>query len=70
MPRRRRGKRHHHGGDVCGIVVVGLRDFSVIFLLWESYGAGVFHSRSNPNRGIPVNICLQFCMVTKIDHFI
>jgi hypothetical protein len=63
MPRRRRGKRHHHGGDVCGIVVVG-------FLLWESYGAGVFHSRSNPNRGIPVNICLQFCMVTKIDHFI
>ena len=42
MPRRRRGKRHHHGGDVCGIVVVGLKDFSVLFLPQESYGAGVF----------------------------
>jgi hypothetical protein len=42
--------RHHHGGDVCGIVVVvvGLKGFSV------PYGAGVFHSHPNPNRGIPV----------------
>ena len=29
MPHHRRGKRHqHHGGDVCGIVVVGLKDYS------------------------------------------
>jgi hypothetical protein len=33
MPRRKRGKRHHHDGDVCGIVVVGSKDFSVLFLL-------------------------------------
>jgi len=24
LPRRRRGKRHHHGGDVCGLVVLGV----------------------------------------------
>jgi hypothetical protein len=24
IPRRRRGKRHHHGGDVCGLVVLGV----------------------------------------------
>ena len=23
IPRRRRGKRHHHCGDVCGLVVLG-----------------------------------------------
>ena len=28
---------------------------SVLFLSQESYGAGVFHSRPNPYRGIPVN---------------
>jgi hypothetical protein len=35
MPRSRGGKRHHHGhgGDVFGIVVVGSKDFSVLFLL-------------------------------------
>ncbi len=24
IPRRRRGKRYHHGGDVCGLVVLGV----------------------------------------------
>ena len=24
LPCRRRGKRHHHGGDVCGLVVLGV----------------------------------------------
>ncbi len=24
IPHRRRGKRHHHGGDVCGLVVLGV----------------------------------------------
>jgi len=24
IPRRRRGKRHHYGGDVCGLVVLGV----------------------------------------------
>ena len=43
MPHHRRGKRHqHHGGDVCGIVVVGLKGFFVLVLLWESCGAFFF----------------------------
>jgi hypothetical protein len=33
IPRRRKGKRLHHGGDVCGIVVLGLIVLSVLFLL-------------------------------------
>jgi len=33
IPRRRRGKRHHHGGDVCGLVVFGLTVLFVLFLL-------------------------------------
>ncbi len=33
IPRHRRGKRHHHGGDVCGIVVLGSMVLSVVFLL-------------------------------------
>ena len=24
LPRRRRGKQHHHGDDVCGLVVLGV----------------------------------------------
>ena len=28
-----RGKWHHHGGDVCGIDVVGLKSFFILFLL-------------------------------------
>ena len=24
LPRRMRGKRHHHGGDICGLVVLGV----------------------------------------------
>jgi hypothetical protein len=24
LPRRRRSKRYHHGGDVCGLVVLGV----------------------------------------------
>ena len=43
-----------HCGDVCGIVVVGLKGFSILFLPSESYRAGVFRSRPNPNKGIPV----------------
>jgi hypothetical protein len=27
IPRRWRGKRHHHGGDVCGLVVLGVKFF-------------------------------------------
>jgi hypothetical protein len=38
IPHRRRGKRHHHGDDVCGLVVIGSTKLSVLFLLYESYG--------------------------------
>jgi hypothetical protein len=27
IPRRRRGKRNHHGGDVCGLVVLEVKFF-------------------------------------------
>ena len=42
IPCRRRGKRHHHGGDVCGIVVVlGLKGFSILFFCrnptWQDF---------------------------------
>ena len=33
IPRSRRGKRHPHGGDVCGLVVFGSTVLSVLFLL-------------------------------------
>jgi len=33
IPRRRRGNRNHHGGDVCGIAVLGLKVLSVLFLV-------------------------------------
>ena len=49
-----RDKQHHHGGDVCGIVVFGSTVLSLLFLLYESYGAAVVCSRPNPNRGNPV----------------
>lgn len=39
--RRRRGKQLHQGGDDCGIVVLGSTVLSVLFLSWESHGAGV-----------------------------
>ena len=48
MPHRRRGERLHHGGDVCGIVVLGSMVLSVLFLLEESHVVGVFCSRRNP----------------------
>ena len=38
----RRGKQLHHGGDICGIVVLGSTVLSVLFLSWESHGVGVF----------------------------
>jgi hypothetical protein len=42
IPRRRRGKQRHHGGDVCGLVVLGSMVLSVLFLPYKSYGARVF----------------------------
>jgi hypothetical protein len=51
IPLRRRGKRHHHGGDVRGLVVFWSTVLSVLFLPQESYGAGVFCPRPNPYRG-------------------
>jgi hypothetical protein len=33
IPHCRRGKWHHHGGDVCGLVVFGLTVLSILFLL-------------------------------------
>ena len=30
IPCHRRGKRHHHGGDVCGLVVFGSTLLSVL----------------------------------------
>jgi hypothetical protein len=33
IPRRRRSKRLHHGGDVWGIVVLGSKGISLLFLL-------------------------------------
>ena len=32
-PRRMRGERHHHGGHICGIVVLGFTVLFVLFLL-------------------------------------
>jgi hypothetical protein len=32
IPHRRRGKRHHHGGDVCWLVVLGVDGTLVLFL--------------------------------------
>ena len=40
--RPRRGKRHHSGGDVYGIVVLGLTVLSLLFILYESHETGVF----------------------------
>ena len=31
-----------HGGDVCGIVVLGSKGLSVVFLALELYGVGFF----------------------------
>ena len=33
IPRHMRGKWHHHGGDVCGIVVLGSTVLSILFLV-------------------------------------
>ena len=69
ISRRRRGKQHHHGDDVCGIDVVGLKGFFALFLLQESYGVGVFCcSRPNPNRGIWPNKSHDVTIETPTNH--
>ena len=35
IPLRSRDKWHHHGGDVCGLVVFGSTVLSVLFLPYE-----------------------------------
>jgi len=42
IPRRMRGERLHHGGDVCGIVCWWSTVLTLLFLAWESHGMGVF----------------------------
>jgi hypothetical protein len=47
IPRRRRGKQHHHGGDVCGLVVLGVdgtfHTIPTVGILW---GESFFFARA------------------------
>ncbi len=66
IPLRRRGKRHHHGGDVCGIVVFG--SMSVLFLQQKTYGAGVFPSRPNP-YSLRISVKEEEASVERLEKF-
>ena len=54
IPRRRRGKRHHHGGDVCGLIVLGVDGSFRTIPTVENLRGGSFCSRPNPYSRIPV----------------
>ena len=45
------GKRHHHGGDICGIVELVSTVLSALLLPYETYEVGVFPSCQNPYSG-------------------
>jgi len=42
IPLRRMGKRHHHSGDVCELVVFGSTVLSILFLPWLPTGREFF----------------------------
>ena len=66
----RRGKQHHHGGDVCGIVVVGLRTFPYYFYCRNPAGRDFFvPARTLIGVFLLINCTLLFSPQLKSGHF-
>ena len=55
IPHCSRGKRHHHGDDVCGASCVRVDGTFPTIPIVKTYGVGVFCSSPNPYRGKAVN---------------
>ena len=51
IPHCSRGKRHHHGDDVCGASCVRVDGTFPTIPIVKTYGVGVFCSSPNPYRG-------------------
>ena len=58
------GKRHHHGGHICGLLCWGLRYFSY-YSYCRILRGGSFCSRPNPYSCIPVKVCRPSSVVRR-----
>jgi hypothetical protein len=72
IPRHRRVKRLRHGGDVCGLLCWWWMVLSVLFLLKESYGKGVFCSRRNliAVKLLKFPTSASWCMVLASEYYL
>ena len=61
-----RGERHHHGGHICGIVVLGFTVLLCTIPTVESYGAGIFF----PARTlIAVKLVVLFVYLAQYQYY-